>query len=61
VNTTSFNVVETHYDVLAESDKTLPLVLRHKNSVVCFFKIDRRYKESEKIFKNFLIYKLDQV
>lgn len=49
VQTTNMNVVGKHYDVLAESDKSEAMILEHKNSVACMFKIDNKYPEAIKM------------
>jgi len=43
------NVVGKQYDVLAESDKSEAMILEHKNSVACMFKIDKKYPEAIKM------------
>lgn len=43
VQTTHVSVVGKHYDVLAESDKAETMILEHKNSVACMFRIDKNY------------------
>ena len=43
MQTTNFNVVGKHYDVLAESDKSEAMILEHKNSVATMFNIDKKY------------------
>jgi hypothetical protein len=59
VQTTHVSVVGKHYDVLAESDKAEAMVIEHKNSVACMFRIDKNYQESTLLLQNFLLHFLD--
>jgi hypothetical protein len=53
-------MVERPYDVLAESDKTESMIIAHKNSFMCVFKVDKCYQETIRILLNFLLHFLDQ-
>lgn len=44
------------YDVLAENEKTESMVLEHKNSIMCIFKVVKEYKESVTILTNFILH-----
>jgi hypothetical protein len=46
VQTTNLQMVERPYDVLAESDKTEAMIIQHKNSYMCVFKVDKHYQET---------------
>jgi hypothetical protein len=61
VQTTNLNVVGKPYDVLAENEKTESLVLEHKNSIMCIFKVAKEYKESVTILTNFILHFLDKI
>ena len=60
VNITKLNVVNMPYETMAESDRG-PMLALHMNSLCTQFSLDRKYKESVQIFKNFVEQKMHEV
>ena len=60
VLTTSINIVKEKLTVMAESNRG-PLIAMHQNSCCCQFMIDRKYRETVTILRNFIIQKVDEI
>ena len=60
MQTTDINVVKQNYEIMAESNRG-PLIAMHSNSVCCQFTIDRKYRETVTILKNFVTQKVEEI
>ena len=60
VKTNSINVVKEPWSQMAESQRG-PLIAMHQNACCCQFQIDRKYRETVTILRNFIINKVDEI
>lgn len=60
VCTTSINVVKERLITMAEANRG-PIVAMHQNSCCCQFLINRKYRETVTILRNFIIKKVDEI
>ena len=58
--TTSINIVKKKFDIMAESNRG-PLIALHQNACCCQFTINRKYRETVTILRNFIRQKVDDI
>ena len=60
VRTTSIHIVKKKFDTMAETNRG-PLIAVHQNTCCCQFTIDRKYRETVTILRNFIVQMAEEI